>query len=102
MANGELQERANLEIMKHNGMRAAGRYWDVSHSIIGKAANGGNSPTLRRLWDIPKNEPVPRLIINGFSPEQKARFERMRGEIPRAEFQEHLMDWYEFEGELPY
>ena len=74
MCNGELKLRAIYERDKHGGIRAAAREWNVTHGMIARAIDGGNSPTLRRLWDIPKNPPVPRLIINGCPPELKAEY----------------------------
>ena len=74
MCNGELKLRAIYERDKHGGIRAAARAWGKTHGMIARAIDGGNSPTLRRLWDIPKNPSVPRLIINGCPPELKAEY----------------------------
>ena len=97
MCNGELKLRAIYERDKHGGIRAAAREWNVTHGMIARVINGGNSPTLRRLWGIPKNPPVPRLIINGCPPALKARYETARGEMSRTEYLGHLLDWYDYD-----
>ena len=102
MCNGELKARAIYERDKHNGIRAAARAWNVTHGMIARVINGGNSPTLRRVWDIPKNPPVPRLIINGCPPSLKARYEDARGEMTRPDFLEGLLDLLDGVGKLRY
>ena len=102
MCNGELKLRAIYERDKHGGIRAAAREWNVTHGMIARAIDGGNSPTLRRLWDIPKNPPVPRLIINGCPPALKARYETARGEMTRPDFLEGLLDLLDGVGKLRY
>lgn len=100
MCNGELKLRVNNEIERHGNINRLSLAIGVNPGVIYRVKNGGNSPTLRRLWDIPKNEPVPRLIINGCPPELKARYEKRRGDMSRAEFLEHLLDMHD--GVLPY
>jgi len=102
MCNGELKLRAIYERDKHGGIRAAARAWGKTHGMIARAINGGNSPTLRRLWDIPKNPPVPRLIINGCPPALKERYETARGEMSRTDFLEGLLDLLDGVGKLRY
>jgi len=102
MCNGELKLRAIYERDKHGGIRAAAREWNVTHGMIARAIDGGNSPTLRRLWDIPKNPPVPRLIINGCPPALKERYEDARGEMTRPDFLEGLLDLLDGVGKLRY
>jgi len=77
MANGELKQRAILEIQEHGSINALSKSIGVNPGVIYRVMHGGNSPTLRRLWDIPKNPPVPRLIINGCPPELKAEYLEM-------------------------
>jgi len=74
MANGELKQRAILEIQEHGSINALSKSIGVNPGVIYRVMHGGNSPTLRRLWDIPKNPPVPRLIINGCPPALKAEY----------------------------
>ena len=69
-----LEERAKIEIAKHGTILALSKSIGVNPGVIYRVMHGGNSPTLRRLWDIPKNPPVPRLIINGCPPELKAAY----------------------------
>ena len=97
MANGELKQRAILEIQEHGSINALSKAIGVNPGVIYRVLHGGNSPTLRRLWDIPKNPPVPRLIINGCPPALKARYETARGEMSRTEYLGHLLDWYDYD-----
>ena len=95
MANGELKQRAILEIQEHGSINALSKSIGVNPGVIYRVMHGGNSPTLRRLWDIPKNPPVPRLIINGCPPALKDRYEDARGEMTRPDFLEGLLDCWE-------
>jgi hypothetical protein len=97
MANGELKQRAILEIQEHGSINALSKSIGVNPGVVYRVMHGGNSPTLRRLWDIPKNPPVPRLIINGCPPALKARYEDTRGEMSRPDFLGHLLDWYDYD-----
>jgi len=69
-----LEERAILEIQEHGSINALSKSIGVNPGVIYRVMHGGNSPTLRRLWDIPKNPPVPRLIINGCPPALKGEY----------------------------
>ena len=91
MANGDLRRRVKLEIEQHGSINRLSKATGVNPGVIHRVKNGGNSPTLRRLWKIPKNEPVPRLIINNCPPEIKAQFEAQRGELSRVEHLVNLM-----------
>ena len=99
MNNGNLVERAEIEIRKHGNINRLSKAIGVNPGVIYRAKKGGNSPTLRRLWGVPKHPPVPRLIINGCPPELKARFEAMCNELDmtRLEMLVELMDFYEME-----
>jgi len=69
--------------------------------MVARAAKGGNSPTLRRLWGIPKHPPRSRLIMN-CPDELKERFDTLRTEMSRAEFLDALLDCWQGRAELPY
>lgn len=101
MCNGELRKRAILEEDEHGGIRPAARYWNITHGMIATAINGGNSPTLRRLWGIPKHPPRHRLTID-CPPELKARFDQLRGEQSRADFMLDLLDCWQGQALLRY
>ena len=91
MANGELKQRAIYEAATHGSIRAAARANGITHGMIASAIKGGNSPTLRRIWKIPKHEPRHRLIIS-CSQETIARFDAQRGERTRQEWLDVLID----------
>ena len=97
-----LEERAILEIQEHGSINALSKSIGVNPGVIYRVMHGGNSPTLRRLWGIPKNPPVPRLIINGCPPSLKARYEDARGEMTRTDFLEGLLDLLDGVGKLRY
>ena len=96
MCNGELRRRAILESEIHGGDRAAARHWGITHGPISRARHGGNSPTLRRLWKIPKHPPLDRLIINNCPPELKAIYDEMCSEygLSRAELLKDMIAVY--------
>jgi hypothetical protein len=66
--------------------------------MIAKAANGVNSPTLRRLWNVPKHPPRKRLIIAT----DPLRYDTLRGDMSRAEFLDALLDMWQGKAELRY
>ena len=68
-----LAERTNLEILAAGGIYALSKDINVNPGVIHRAQHGGNSPTLRRLWKVPKHPQRSRIIIN-CSPELVARF----------------------------
>ena len=92
MCNEKLRTQAILEVKANNGIRATARAWGVTHGMIARALRGGNSPTLRRLWNIPKHPPMPRLIINSCPPALKQRFEQQRGDMSRVDYLTRLLD----------
>ena len=90
MANGELLRRTKLEIAKHGNLNRLSIAIGVNPGVIYRVLRGGNSPTLRRLWGIPKHKRRPRLNIE-IDP---ARFDAQRAEhgMSRAEYVVYLMD----------
>ena len=91
MCNGELRRRAILESEIHGGDRAAARHWGITHGPISRARHGGNSPTLRRLWKIPKHEKRGRLTIQDPTGELTAAMDSQRGSQSREDYQRHLL-----------
>jgi hypothetical protein len=89
MANGELLKRTKLEIAKHGNLNRLSIAIGVNPGVIYRVLRGGNSPTLRRLWGIPKHPPRPRLIVE-IDP---ARFDNQRAAhgMSRAEYVVYLM-----------
>ena len=75
--NGELAQKAKLEADRHGGIYALSKAIEVNPGVIHRVINGGNSPTLRRLWKIPKHPPRHRLIID-CEPELRTAFDAMR------------------------
>jgi len=63
MANGELRRRAETEIKKHGNLNKLSVAIGENPGVIWRVLKGGNSPTLRRLWKVPKHPPRSRLII---------------------------------------
>ena len=100
MANGELAMRAEFEIEQHGGIYGLSKATGVNPGVIWRVKNGGNSPTLRRLWKVPKHPPRPRLIIN-CPYETISRFHRARGDMTTGEYLEVLLDAADGIGELP-
>ena len=96
-----LAERTNLEVLAAGGIYALSKDIRVNPGVIYRAQHGGNSPTLRRLWKVPKHPPRPRLIIN-CSPATIARFHRARGDMTTGQFIETLLDVYDNMYELDY
>ena len=99
MANGELRRRANTEIEKHGGIRGAARHEGVTHGMVARVRHGGNSPTLRRKWGIPKHPPRTRLNIKA-TVATIAAFDEQRGPQSRADYLLYLLALDV--GELPY
>jgi hypothetical protein len=110
MANGELLRRLKTEITAHGNAHRLSIAIGINPGVIYRVLHGGNSPTLRRLWHIPKHPPRPRLIINSCPPELKEAYDAICAaeDVTRAE----LLAWMvrnhtEFNGtkdyaELPY
>ena len=91
MANKELAQRANFEIERHGSINAVSMATGVNPGVIWRVKNGGNSPTLRRLWKVTKHPPRSRLVID-CPPALRARFDAARGDSTRREYLEQLLD----------
>lgn len=100
MCNGDLKRRAKLEIELHGGIGPLSRAIGVNPGVIYRVKQGGNSPTLRRLWGIRKGNRV-RLSID-CDRATIARFDAMRGEMTRADYLLALLNLAAGNGELPY
>ena len=96
-----LAERTNLEVLAAGGIYALSKDIGVNPGVIHRAQHGGNSPTLRRLWKIPKHPSRSRLIIDT-TPAQIARFDLQRGNLPRRAYLDELLDGAEGVGGLDY
>lgn len=97
MKRQTLQERAIIERDLHGGVRAAARYWGITHGPISKAIKGENSPALRKLWGIPKQPYRIKICIDCDGEELRQDFNSMvtEYEFPnRAEFLRDMMDVY--------
>ena len=97
--NCELAQRAKYEAKRHKGIYGLSKAIGVNPGVIYRVMNGGNSPTLRRIWKIPKHPPRHRLIIS-CAPEAIARFDNQRGELTRAEWLERVLDMVDGVGEM--
>lgn len=97
--NEKLAARTKTEITKHGGIYALSKSINVNPGVIYRAKNGGNSPTLRKLWKVPKGKPRTRINIDT-TPEIKQRFDSQRGAMSRAEYLARLLELAN--GELPY
>ena len=86
-----LQQKAVLEIARYGTIRALAEAIDVNPGLIHRAKVGGNSPTLRKVWNMPKYPYRPRLNIE-VSPELKARFDAQRGTMSRSEYLKRLLE----------
>jgi len=96
MANGELLRRTKLEIAEHGNLNRLSIAIGVNPGVIYRVLRGGNSPTLRRLWGIPKHPPLPRLIINNCPLELKTIYDEMCTEygLTRPELLRDMMRVY--------
>ena len=100
----ELAMYTEAVIAEFGGVRPAAREYMEADIVAGHltlARQGEDSRMLRRAWKIAKNEPYPRLIINGVSPATVTRFHNQRGDKPPAVHLVDLMDGFDGVGELP-
>ena len=74
-----------------DGIRPAARYLGVNPGIVYNVLQGGDSPTLRRIWKIPKHPKRPRLIVR-CTQETIERYDAQRGDMSRREWLERLID----------
>ncbi len=95
-----LAQRAKYEIGRYGTILALSNELGVNPGVIYRVKKGGNSPTLRRIWKIPKHEPRPRLCIDVDSRETIALFDKLRGGFSRSEFLDELMASYMGFGEV--
>ena len=58
----ELKERLEIEIAQHGTMWATADYWSINPGTLWRIQKGGDSPQVRRKWEIPKGDRV-RFII---------------------------------------
>lgn len=68
--------------------------------VVWRVYHGGDSPQLRRKLGIRKGNRV-RLAIDT-DRATIARFDDLRGEMTRGDFLVALLDWHEYEGDIPY
>ena len=94
-----LQEHILSELKKHKNPYQMARSIGVNPGLIHRALNGGDSPTLRRKFKIPKHPKRARLNIDT-DEETIARFDNQRGELTRAEWLERLLDVGDGVGEM--
>ena len=99
MANGKMAQRANFEVKQMGSINKVAQRYGVNPSMVWRVLHGGNSPTLRRIWKIPKHEPRPRLCID-CHPALIERFDDMRKGRGRAELLCDLMDLADGLGQL--
>lgn len=102
MTNDELKLRTKLEVDRAGSLialaRETGEYPGTIHRVL---YYGGNSPTLRRIWKIPKHERRARISID-CPPDAIARYDAQRGDLSRREWLTVLLDLADGVGELTY
>ena len=100
MTNDELLQRTKLEVKRAGSVmavaRATGEHPGTVHRVL---YYGGNSPTLRRIWKIPKHTRRTRLTVS-CTQETIERYDAQRGDMSRREWLERLIDLGDGIGEV--
>jgi len=99
MANGELAERTKYEIKQHGSIYGLSQATGVNPGVIYRVKEGGESPTLRRLWKVPKHPKRTRLMVS-CSQKTIDRYDSQRGKQSRREYLNELLDMADGEMEM--
>ena len=90
ITNLTLQQRAAYEVEQH-GIGGLSKTTGENPGTIYRVLHGGNSPTLRRLWNVRKHPRRVRLTID-CTPEMIRRFDSQCGDMTRQDYLTWLLD----------